>query len=289
MSGELPPDDWLAKNYAYEQLSKQANGEILLFCGVDTRFEEDSLRHMVEELLNRKKAMLSVMPLNIVKSKFWIKSVLIQPARYAWEIALPRRIVKRPPVLSTCWLIKASTLKDCGGFEAVKRSVSIESYFAKYAASSSDGYSFLRSANLFGLSSVKTFSEQKDTAIRTRYPQTHRRPEIVSLLSLVEFGIFLGPLVVSAIALVNKQWLALILGLLVFGLFKAFDIILLRLTYHKFHLLAVSLLSFAVVYDICLLNYSMWKYEFHQVYWKGRNVCMPVMRVEPPGTLEKLT
>jgi hypothetical protein len=289
MSGELPPDDWLAKNYAYEELSKQANGEILLFCGVDTRFAEDSLRFMVEELLNRKKTMLSVMPLNIVKSKVWIKSMLIQPARYAWEVALPRRILKRPPVLSTCWLIKSSTLKDCGGFEAVKRSVSIESYFAKHTTSNSDGYSFLRSANIFGLVSVKTFNEQKDTAIRTRYPQTHRRPEIVCLLSIVEFGMFLGPLVVAVIALANKQWLALILGLLVFGLYKAFDIIILRLTFGRFHLFAVSLLSFAVIYDICLLNYSMWQYEFHEVLWKGRNVCLPVMRVEPPDTLEKLT
>jgi hypothetical protein len=25
----------------------------------------------------------------------------------------------------------------------------------------------------------------------------------------------------------------------------------------------------------------MWQYEFHEVLWKGRNVCLPVMRIIP--------
>jgi glycosyltransferase involved in cell wall biosynthesis len=288
MGGEVPPDDWLAKNYAYEQLSKQANGDILLFCGVDTRFEEETLRLLVEELLNRKKTMLSIMPNNKLSSGFSLKKSLIQPTRYAWEVALPRRLLNRPPVLSTCWLIKASTLKDCGGFESVKRTVSIESNFAKYAASKNDGYSFMRSGNLLGLSSVKTFAEQRDTAIRTRYPQTHRRPEIVGLLSIAEFTAFLGPITVFVISLVNKDWLALILSVIVFGMYKMFYLLILRLTYGRFILFEIALTPIAALYDIALLNYSMWQYEFNEVLWKGRNVCLPVMRVEPPDTLKKL-
>ena len=43
IAGKAPPGQWLAKNYAYAQLAEAANGEVLLFCGVDTRFEPESL------------------------------------------------------------------------------------------------------------------------------------------------------------------------------------------------------------------------------------------------------
>jgi len=36
-----------------------------------------------------------------------------------------------------------------------------------------------------------------------------------------------------------------------------------------------------VLSDLFLINYSMWKYEFSDVDWKGRNVCIPVMHVVP--------
>jgi hypothetical protein len=36
---------------------------------------------------------------------------------------------------------------------------------------------------------------------------------------------------------------------------------------------------FAAIYDICMLNYSMWQYEFGEVIWKDRNVCIPIMGV----------
>lgn len=54
-----------------------------------------------------------------------------------------------------------------------------------------------------------------------------------------------------------------------------------NLTYRTFLLRGFVLLPFAALYDIALLNYSMWQYEFHEVLWKGRNICMPVMRVYP--------
>jgi hypothetical protein len=38
---------------------------------------------------------------------------------------------------------------------------------------------------------------------------------------------------------------------------------------------------FAIILDIAALNISMYMYEFREVLWKGRNVCVPVMRVVP--------
>ena len=48
LAGRVPDNNWTAKNYAYEQLNEEAEGKLILFCGVDTRFQPNSLRQMVE-------------------------------------------------------------------------------------------------------------------------------------------------------------------------------------------------------------------------------------------------
>jgi hypothetical protein len=53
------------------------------------------------------------------------------------------------------------------------------------------------------------------------------------------------------------------------------------LTYRHRFLGSIWLLPVAAVYDVWLLNYSMWQYEFNEVIWKGRNVCIPVMHTVP--------
>jgi hypothetical protein len=52
-----------------------------------------------------------------------------------------------------------------------------------------------------------------------------------------------------------------------------------RLAYARLPFIPTLLLPCAVLADIGLLHYSMWKYEFSEVLWKGRNVCVPVMHV----------
>jgi hypothetical protein len=58
-------------------------------------------------------------------------------------------------------------------------------------------------------------------------------------------------------------------------------VFIVRLVYRQTILESLVALPFAVVHDVAVLNYSMLKYEFSAVLWKGRNVCIPVMRVEP--------
>src|SRR6185312_7101939 len=119
---------------------------------------------------------------------------ILQPMRYAWELSLPRRLLRRPPVLSTCWLIKRDVITSAGGFAAVSRSVVPESYFARVSAVQ-DGYSFMQSNRRIGVTSQKSLSEQRLTAIRTEYPRLHRRIELVMLLSLAEIGGILLPFI----------------------------------------------------------------------------------------------
>lgn len=279
--GKVPPGHWLAKNYAYSQLAAEANGELLLFCGVDARFEADSITALVKSLLQKNKSMLSILPRNRLPKGAGVFSLLVQPNRYAWELALPRRLLTRPPVLSTCWLITRQALKNAGGFEAVSRKIIPESYFARHTSKHDDGYSFLCSDHKIGVTSSKTFDEQLATATRTRYPQLHRRPEIVALVSAAEFGVLVWPLVIALAALAGRLWpLALISGT-AYCLQALIYARIINLTYRKTVLSGAWLLPFAVIQDILLLHYSMWLYEFRDVIWKDRNVCMPVMRIEP--------
>jgi glycosyltransferase involved in cell wall biosynthesis len=281
IAGTPPPEGWLAKNHAYAQLAEAANGELLLFCGVDVRFQPDSLTVLVQTLLQKQKTMISILPRNLPPASRNIVSWFIQPSRYAWELALPRRLLQRPPVLSTCWLITRDALKAAGGFQAVRRKGVSESYLARATAHSGDGYSFLQSDADIGVSSQKSLEEQKATAIRTRYLQLHRRPELTAFVSLAELGVLIWPLVLFIVCLMTGLWVLAALAGLSYLINAVIFAKIVNLTYRHFVLKGIWLLPLAALYDIGLLNYSMWQYEFREVLWKGRNVCIPIMRVIP--------
>ncbi len=281
IAGEPEPEGWLAKNAAYERLTEEANGELILFAGADVRFAPQSLRRLVETLLEKKKSMISVMPKNIAAPPRVGLSLLAQPMRYAWEFSLPRKMFGRPPVLSTCWIVQHKLLKSSGGFKGVSRSIVPESYLARVAAAH-DGYSFMQSDVAMGISCEKDAADQHDTATRTKYPQLHRRPELVALLTLAELLILILPMtfLIASIAAPELHTLAILSGLTSLTLVIWYACIV-NLVYRRFLPLSLLALPFAVIHDVAVLNYSMLKYEFSAVLWKGRNVCIPVMRVEP--------
>lgn len=280
MAGKMPPTKWLAKNYAYDQLADEANGEILMFCGVDTRFNPESISTMVKSLLEKQKDMLCVIPRNEVK-RSGVRQLLFQPARYAWEFSLPRRMLNRPPVLSSCWLIRREALEKAGGFDAVSRKAVPESYLARRLALENDGYTIMQADSGIGVRSVKGLEEQQQTALRTRYPQLHRKPELVALVSAAQFLCLVWPLAMVVIALLAGLWLLLALSFTTSAILTFHYVKVVSLTYRRFLGASLIMLPVAALYDIGILNYSMWKYEFGEVIWKGRNVCVPVMRVIP--------
>jgi len=281
IAGEVPPDQWLAKNYAYERLVEASSGDIILFCGVDVRFGPSSLRTLVGLLQQKQKRMLSVIPANSLPARPKLGSLLIQPSRYAWELSVPRRWLHHTPVLSTCWLISRQELAASGGFKAVSHSITPESYFARQAATHDDGYSFMQSDDAIAISCAKAYDEQRATAIRTRYPQLHRRPELAALLTLTEATVLLLPMAVLVIAVITQVWLVVALATIsCLGQIVTFYSVT-RLTYRQRIVGTWWRLPLAVTYDLILLNLSMWRYEFSEVIWKDRNVCVPVMRAIP--------
>jgi glycosyltransferase involved in cell wall biosynthesis len=281
ISGSEPPKSWLAKNFAYDRLADEASGDVLLFCGVDVRFKPGSLNELVKILLQGRQSMVSILPRNALPKGGGLPAWFMQANRYAWELSVPRLLVRRPPVLSTCWLITRQALDKAGGFEAVRRKGIPVSYFARSAARAHRGYSFLRSDAAMGISSAKAADNQRATAVRTRYLQMHRRPEVTALISLGELAVIILPFALLVTALIAGERLTAGLSALSIIAGVAAYSRVFNLTYRRFMLRGLWLLPLAALYDVWLLNYSMWLYEFREVIWKGRNVCIPVMRAIP--------
>ena len=274
--GKQPEENWLAKNQAYAQLVEEASGELILFCGVDVRFGPQSIRQLVTIMKAKNKQMLSLTPVNESPGLSFSQAI-----RYYWELALPRRLFNRPPVMSSCWLITAELLHSSGGFAAVSNAITPEAFFAR-AAIKHDAYTFIRSTAHLGILSVKSGREQKETAIRVRYPQLHRRPELVLIVAAVELLLLFAPYPLLVIGFWG-----------VFGSIAesvlAITCIVLTATYRSIAFstspvnrwYVAPLFPITILVDVLLLNYSMGKYEFSTVEWKGRNICIPVLQVQP--------
>ena len=275
--GDEPGDTWLAKNAAYEKLSHEASSKYILFCGVDVRVQQETLRNLVSYMLENKKSMLSVLPIRAHGTKV---APVVQQVRYLWELALPRFYINRPPVLSTLWIIENLKLKKLGGLSAVKRSIVPEGFFAR-ELNTQNAYQFIRASDNILVQSAKGASEQRRTALRVRYPQLHKRPEmalaviafellcIIGVLPVLAFSVYKHYNITEAVSAVTVVLQMLLLAVLT----KAY-------TRHNL-ILHILQGFFTAPLDIWLILKSLYTYEFQEMYWKERNVCLPVMHVAP--------
>ncbi|MDQ3123526.1 MAG: glycosyltransferase [bacterium] len=277
IKGEASRKNWLAKNQAYQQLAEAASGNILLFCGVDVRFGKKAIWSMIDCLHSRNKKMISVLPKGLQANE---QAGLIQPMRYWWELAWPRRLFNRPPVLSSCWMIEKEALRGFGNFNAVNNTVIPEVYFARELIKS-DTYSFLRSSKKLEVLSNKNLPAQWNTAIRTRYPELRKRPEVVLLVTLGELGLLILPLslfIAGFLMTVNYLWIlsgitTLLINMTHYRIIKAWQLDDISTP--------LAMMPVAFLLEIFILQASMYRYEFSEVDWKERNICIPVMRAIP--------
>ena len=277
VQGEPPAARWLAKNQAYDKLTHEATGELLLFCGVDVRLGPHAIRALVTTMLNRNKTMISVLPLRFY-SRF--SEAFIQPMRYWWELVPPRRLLKRPAVLSTCWLVNRKKLAKCGGFTALSHAIMPEGFFARQFIKT-DGYSFIRADEELDVQTVKPFSEQWATAVRTNYPQIRRRPEMAILLTIFSSIFLISPFGMLFYGIFTLNTPLTILTGLNCILLTCTHVLIMKISDPANVSIALFTLPFAALAEIIIGHTSMLKYEFGIVEWKDRNVCIPVMHAYP--------
>lgn len=274
VQGDEPGDTWLPKNAAYQKLLSEATGDLVVFCGVDVRLNSETIDKLVNVMLTQKKQMLSILPQRFTNIK---QPFIVQLARYMWELALPRHVLHRPPVLSTLWAIDRKKMISLGGFASVKRMMVPESYFAK-ACEKTNEYMFLNHNDL-GVLSYKTSAQQRNTAIRIRYTQLHKKPENVLLASIALLLVYVSPYMILFYGFLthNLTINIFIIAVILLQTSLYWQIIYATMSTHNYiNLLLAPTLP---IVDIALMHTSMYEYEFGQVNWKDRNICLPVMHV----------
>ncbi|MDZ7744968.1 MAG: glycosyltransferase family 2 protein [Candidatus Saccharibacteria bacterium] len=277
INGEEPAFGWLAKNQAYDKLLDEATGEIVVFCGVDVRFGSSAIRNLVDSFIENGRDMISVMPLRIGGG---VRTSFIQPLRYWWELALPRSYKNRPPVLSTCWAVRRRVAKKLGGFQGVRQSILPEGFFAREIAKTGK-YSFMRANESLNLRTVKTVEQQLQTAVRMRYPQVKQRPEFICIVTAIQAIGVVFPFLYMLSGVITGfgayHWLALLACAVYISVHYLIMVVSNPAS------VAVALINFpiAVITEIYIAHLSMFRYEFSEVKWKDRNVCIPVMTAIP--------
>lgn len=275
IAGKEVPDNWLAKNFAYQQLFDSSSGQILFFMGVDARLAKGTISSIVERKQATNVKMLSILPTRGEQS---LLNTLVQPIRYWLEIALPKPFSRRPPVISTCWLIDKEALKKLGGFRSVARSILPEALFARTMAKSKQ-YSFWTSKAPSTVWTYKNLADQFDTAVRTRYPLLRKRPENVLAFSLFEAFVLLLPFfsLPMVLMLSGLSYLSIV-NLAAAALLALSHALINRATRMPFWQFSFFSLPLILLIDLAVVHISMFRYEFSSVVWKERNICLPVMR-----------
>lgn len=268
--------EWLSKNRAYQTLLSQASGDVVLYMGVDVRLHKQSLRSIVEQFITTNTDMMTIVP---KRTKSGFIAVFIQPMRYWWELALPIFVRRRPPALSTSWIIKRKSLEAIGGFTSYKRSIVPEDHLAKHFYGLGT-YAFIRTSQDMLVTTHKTFGSQWDTQVRTRYPHAHRRPETVLIQSLLLVSLVVLPFALLAFAIAYDVPMYIVL-------FSSISALLFICSHVAISIITNPVASFfapinfpiAVLLDVVALHVSMYKYEFSKVIWKGRDVAPKKLKV----------
>jgi len=274
IKGEVPKENWLAKNQAYQALLEAASGNIVVFCGVDVRLKVDSLRQLVMQKREKRVDMVSVLPFRTAAPT----GFFIQPLRYWWELAMPRFLMRQPPALTTLWIADKEAVLKFGGFNAVSQAIRPETFFAREFAKIKK-YQFIIGGRALGIESVKRPASQLQTALRTRYPQLHRRPEAVFALSLMEAVLLFGPYVVIYLGLLGRVSGSVLAVSTLSGLLLIVSHTLIVVVSCP-RAVAFAIVNFplGVLVELGLVNESMRRYEFTEVIWRGRNICVPTLQ-----------
>lgn len=277
IEGDYPKENWLAKNQAYQTLVHHSSGDWLIFMGVDVRLGPTSLRALVHYAIHHRAEMVSVLPRRADHSFI---TGLFAPLRYFRELS-KINLRHSVPALSTLWLIERKAYEEVGGIESVARMIIPEHYFASQLTKKS-AYYFVHTNDYLQVGTIKTINEQLATSIRTLYPGMRRRIENVALYIVFSVTMLLMPFVQLVYGLVgNPSGYYFWSGLLACSFLVIAHCLVTIYTNPIVWPFALINFPYLVIQEMVLAVISLVKYEYGEVYWKGRNICQPVMHVIP--------
>jgi len=269
ISGQEPPLGWLGQNWAYERLAKEASGDYILFLGVDTKISPRTISRMIQFAKFYTYKMISLQPM-FLHLDFWPQ--LLQPLRLLWQTTF-RNLLRRPPVSSSLWMIEKKALEELKTFTEIPGVVNPEKNLAtKLYATDSYFYAFANADD--GVITRKRLSSLWDSAIRSYYPHMGRNPAVVCYTILLILAALVAPALGLIEAITTHQYtLSVILGVVASLFWWISHLMLVTRVNPSGWFLAIFNLPIMIVVEVFLNITSMYKYEFGQVDWKGRNIC----------------
>jgi glycosyltransferase involved in cell wall biosynthesis len=269
ISGHEPPLGWLGQNWTYERLFQEASGDYIMFIGADTRISPKTISRTVQFAKFYTYKMISVQPM-FLHLDLWPQ--LLQPLRLLWQTTF-RSLLKRPPVSSNIWMIERQSLEDFGGFTELAKVVNPEKNLATHLYSS-DSYFYAFANADDGVITRKRISSLWDSAIRSYYPHTGRNPALVCYTILLTIAALLAPALGLYQAITTGQYtVSVILGVIASIIWWVSHLILVTRVSPSGWFLAIFNLPIMIVVEVGLSLTSLYKYEFGEIKWKGRNIC----------------
>lgn len=124
IKGTTKPDFWLGKNWACDQLSKYAQGDIFIFTDADNWYEQNSVTNTIKYIDKYNLNMISAFPENVTKTFF--EKLFSSSVEHILYSLLPLWMTLRSKKSSLSaangqWIaIKKDSYSSLGGHEAVK-------------------------------------------------------------------------------------------------------------------------------------------------------------------------
>ena len=276
VSGEAPPEGWLGRNYAYDRLSAEASGDLLLFLSVDTKIKPKTISKLVNFMTDNQTKMLSVLP---SRSDNYRLSVMFSTLRYYIELILAK--IDNPPSSSGIWIIDRKVLnEDLGGLKRYRQAVMPESEIAKDLVAKDSGlfeierpqYRFLIDEQKLGVDFEKRWSSQVQTEQRNFALNILRRPVII-LPVLAMFGLHLLPFwaIIIRTCIFNFNsifWFYSIQAVISMSIYACYT----SVVWSKGWWLSFLIYPLVIIQESIIFLSGIYRRFFGKMIWRGREI-----------------
>lgn len=263
--GESLPPGWLGKNHAFNQLSREASGSLLLFLDVDSFIAPSTIRKAVQCLLSSQAAVLSVIPKRLDN---WRMSSLFGTLRHFWLIL--RHSKKQPIASSAFWMVETSAIQSVSDLSAFRRLVQPEIAIVRALRAKNLVIETVLADKQLAVSYEKHWLSQKENAIRLLKPSFGGLARVSFAFALLVVTLLPFAYVVWAIiGLPDLYWLGALVPIAL-GYVVAYRYYAAVWGFNIW--VGVALWPYIVVQESYFLILSTIGYARRDVTWKGRRI-----------------
>ena len=275
MQGRPLPEGWLGKQWACQQLSEAADGELLAFLDADTIPEPDMLRCTAAAMQAEKAALLSVLPHQIVVS--WAEKLSIPAFYLGLLFGVPIRLTRllKNPLVFACLgqflVFEREAYWAVGGYAAVRQNVVDDLAIGRRVNAMGLRYCLLDGDHRISCRMYTNFDQLWHGLTKSTFATFNYNPAFIILSFLMMLVIFLGPLAL----LISAIFISLPLKVIVMAAIAVvLTLLLWFLSIIRFHFPLYILLTYpaSVVFMAIIGMASMVLTLQGKATWKDRQV-----------------